>query len=407
MRPDDRLNILIVTPWVEAGLGGVETTTRMLTRYLADAGHDVTTMTPSSRATVAEAHWPGRLFARRMRPPIDRGHPIRSRLAYVATAPGDLAWIRRFLREQRIDVVNVHYPLGLFTNVALACIGGPPLVVSAHGSDLGANSESGPLEAGVAMTIRIAKAVISPSTSFADRIRNRVPSSAGKIQVVPHGIGVPTETGSDAPWPRPYVLSVGALRLVKNQGMLIRAFAKVAARVHSVDLFLAGSGPLLGELTGLAESLGIADRVGFLGSLPPAAIDRWQRHARVVAAPSPAETFGLAAAEAMARGRPVVAAREGALCDLVDDGVSGLLASAADPDGFAAALERLLVNPAMADAMGQAGRATIRERFSPAAMVAGYERVFGGVLGAPGRSSASETRPKFEHSPNVRNGRRD
>ncbi len=403
MRPDDRLNILIVTPWVEAGVGGVETTTRMLTRYLADAGHTVTTLTPSGGATVAEANWPGRLFARRMRSPVDRGHPIRSRLAYFITAPGDVAWIRRFLREQRIDVVNIHYPLGLFANMALACIGGPALVVSAHGSDLGANPASGPLETGVGMTIRIAKAVISPSGSFADRIRDRVPSSAGKIQVVPHGISAPAEAQSEGPWARPYVLSVGALRLVKNQGMLIRAFAKVAARVESVDLILAGSGPLLDELTTLAASLGIANRVIFLGTLPPAAIDRWQRHARVVAAPSPAETFGLAAAESMARGRPVVAAQEGALGDLVDDGVSGFLVSAGDPDGFAAALERLLVKPTMADAMGRAGRATIQERFSPAAMVAGYERVFGRVLGAPGWSSTSETRPKFDHPPNVRN----
>ena len=400
------LRILIVSPWVAAGTGGVETTTRMLTGYLTGAGHDVITLAPPGPAAGTGADWPSRLDSRPMRSPVDRDHPIRSRLAYLVTAPADVSRIRRFLREERIDVVNIHYPLGLFTNVALACIGGPPLVVSAHGSDLRAAPEIGPLESGVKTTIRIAKAIISPSRSFAEQIAADVPRSAGKLEVVPHGVVVPGEGGADAPWPRPYVLSVGGLKRVKNLGMLIAAFRRVATRIASVDLIIAGTGPLLGELSDLAASLGIADRVRFEGGLPPAAIDRWQRHARLVVAPSPAETFGLAAAESMARGRPVVAASEGALSDLVEDGVTGLLASAANPEAFAAAIERLLVDPMLADALGRAGRATIRERFTPAAMVAGYERVFASVLEPSGGSSTSKTRLKFA-PPTARDGRRD
>src|SRR5262249_23569646 len=71
------------------------------------------------------------------------------------------------------------------------------------------------------------------------------------------------------------------------------------------------------------------------------------------------EAFCLAAAEPLARGRPVVATRVGAIPELVRDGVTGLLVPRRDPPALAAAIRRLLETPELASALGRAGRAHV------------------------------------------------
>lgn len=386
----DGLRVLIVTPWPEGVTGGVQTTTRILAEYLISRGHQVDMLAPTGVLQDTETERPRGLYYRRMRMPFDPAHPIRSPLAYALTAPGDIVWIRRFLNRQRIDVVNIHFPLGMFTNVAVASIGGPPLVVSVHGSDLAPEESRVRLGRGVDLTLRLAAAIICPSETFAQEVGRLFPRYSGKLRVVSHGIEATDLDATEPPWPRRYILYVGGLRPIKNVGTLIRAFGLVAGRNPNVDLVIAGSGPLRDELTTLCSDLDLRDRVQFLGSVPPDAVGRWQDHAAVVAAPCPRETFGLAVAEAMIRGRPVVVAANGALQSLVEDGVTGLVASAEDPDQFGHAIERLLRDQLLATTIGQAGRETVRRRFSPAAMVQGYERVFNDVLAPRSHSSTSQ-----------------
>ncbi len=86
--------------------------------------------------------------------------------------------------------------------------------------------------------------------------------------------------------------------------------------------------------------------------------------AAVVACPSYREGFGVACAEAMAYGRPVVASAVGGLLDLVVDGETGLLVEPGDVAGLRAALERLLGDPELRKRLGDAGRERIRRHFS-------------------------------------------
>jgi type III pantothenate kinase len=84
----------------------------------------------------------------------------------------------------------------------------------------------------------------------------------------------------------------------------------------------------------------------------------------VVAVPSHREGFGVACAEAMAHGRPVVASAVGGLLDLVVDGETGLLVPPRDVPALRSALERLLGDAGLRGRMGQAGRERIREHFT-------------------------------------------
>jgi glycosyltransferase involved in cell wall biosynthesis len=97
--------------------------------------------------------------------------------------------------------------------------------------------------------------------------------------------------------------------------------------------------------------------------VPHAEVERLFERATVVVAPCEREGFGLAAAEAMSFGRPVVAASGGALLELVADGETGLLVPPRDAPALREAVQRLLADPELRARLGRAAHARARERF--------------------------------------------
>jgi starch synthase len=93
------------------------------------------------------------------------------------------------------------------------------------------------------------------------------------------------------------------------------------------------------------------------------------------------EALPLAVLEAMAAGLPVVATAVGGMADIVDDGVTGFLVPPDDPAALADALEAVLGDPALAAAMGAAGRRAAAGRLSPAEMARRVAAVYEEVLG--------------------------
>jgi glycosyltransferase involved in cell wall biosynthesis len=108
----------------------------------------------------------------------------------------------------------------------------------------------------------------------------------------------------------------------------------------------------------------LRDRVPHaLGAVPHAEVERLLERASVVVAPCEHEGFGLAAAEALAFGRPVVAAAGGALLELVDDGETGLFVPPRDASALRAAVERLLGDRELRERLGREAHARARGRF--------------------------------------------
>jgi glycosyltransferase involved in cell wall biosynthesis len=112
-------------------------------------------------------------------------------------------------------------------------------------------------------------------------------------------------------------------------------------------------------------------------------VERLLERATVVVAPCEREGFGLAAAEAMAFGRPVVAAAGGALLELVADGETGLRVPARDAAALREAVERLLRDRELRERLGRAARAQARERFGWNAVIERTLEVYSGVLAKP------------------------
>ncbi|MEM8533871.1 MAG: glycosyltransferase family 4 protein, partial [Chloroflexota bacterium] len=140
-------------------------------------------------------------------------------------------------------------------------------------------------------------------------------------------------------------------------------------------LLLAGDGPHRANLEQRAQQLGIADRVHFLGPLANTDLPRYHAVSDMFVMPSTDhETFCIAACEAMACARPVVAARTGGLIEVVRDGETGFLVPPADPRAMADRIDQLLRDTALRKQLGQQGREWTLQMFT-------WDRVVERVLG--------------------------
>jgi len=188
-----------------------------------------------------------------------------------------------------------------------------------------------------------------------------------------------------APGPEPVVLFVGQLVRGKGVDLLLDALTTLPGDWRAE---IVGEGNARPALEAQARRLGLAGRVRFLGWLDHEALDPVYARARLLVVPSRwAEPFGMVGLEAMQRGRAVVAFAVGGIPDWCEDGVTGLLAPAADTGALARAIGRLLDERELARRLGEAGRARAAERFSFGAYVDALEAHLAGDTPAGGGSA--------------------
>lgn len=171
----------------------------------------------------------------------------------------------------------------------------------------------------------------------------------------------------------PTVVCVAKLRAEKGHDVLLEAFSLVREEVPTTRLVLVGDGDLRGAREAQAARLGLAGSVEFVGEV--AQVWPYLATAHVFAIASRSEAFGIAIAEAMAAGLPVVAPAVGGIVDLISPGVSGELFPPGDHRTMARHLVRLLTSPAACAQMGAAGRRAA-EQMTMENAVRRYVRVY-------------------------------
>ena len=214
------------------------------------------------------------------------------------------------------------------------------------------------------------------------------PRGGGPVLMVP-GVGVRTAvyqgTAADRAVKRAalriperavLLLSVGELNRNKNQSVILQAM-KDLPQVHFA---MAGIGPQEQSLRDLALSLGIAERVHFLGYRQD--VREIFRIADVFCHPSWREGISVAILEAMASGLPVVASDIRGNRDLIVAGKGGFLAAPGDAAGFAQALSALIGDKALREHMGDHNRAYVRQ-FDQAIIIGRMKDIYRDLLRLP------------------------
>ena len=199
--------------------------------------------------------------------------------------------------------------------------------------------------------------------------------------VIPNGVDVAAFSPS-APAPGlreklglppqcPIAMIVAALRPEKNHELFLRAVSRVTRQLPEARFLIVGDGPRRSELEELTRSLGVQERVLFLGTRSD--IPQLLSLADVLVLSSHMEANPVSILEALACGKPVVAPRVGSIPESIEDGMNGYLFPAGDEEQLAARLAHLLECPEQAARMGAIGRERVVAQWSLERMVAGYQ----------------------------------
>ncbi len=250
----------------------------------------------------------------------------------LRAAPWKLALVPPFLTSFAVaarraardsDLVHAHW----IPSALAARATGKPYVLQVWGTDVALAQRAPRL---VRPLVRDARVVIAASTYLAGEAESL---GARRVEIVPPAVVVPERVG--APEEPPHVLFVG--RLSEEKGIL--EFLDATAGLPRV---IVGDGPLRDR---------VPDGVGYV---PPSEVASYYERAAVVCVPSRREGYGLAAREAMAHGRSVVATRVGGLLDLEGPGVT--LVPPGDTPALRAAIELALAASVLPEPVGLSPR---------------------------------------------------
>ncbi|MCY4419450.1 MAG: N-acetyl-alpha-D-glucosaminyl L-malate synthase BshA [Cytophagales bacterium] len=295
-----------------------------------------------------------------------------------------------------LDLLHVHYAIphassGYMAREILKGRGYVlPLLTTLHGTDITLVGQDPSYAPVVAFSIQSSDAV----TAVSENLREATYEYLGckkDIEVIPNFVDLKRfspPTQKDINKMRIHfcqhkknqiLIHVSNFREVKNPLAVVRIFAQVQKQ-RDVCLLMVGEGPERLEAQALSRSLGIEDQVHFLGE-----VDRVNDYlflADVFLLPSLAESFGLAALEAMACGVPVVASNRGGLPDLIEEKKSGFLCDPMDLEAMTKAVLHILDNQ---KSFQQEARLRASD-FDLSNILPRYENLYSAILKKAGKS---------------------
>ena len=347
-------------------VGGIENHIRLLARGLREKGVDAQVLvTNTGPATSRQA--------------ID-GVPVTrtGRQAHILSTPISLPFFTEMRRQvQSVDLVHLHAPYPPAELAQLLLGRGKTYVITYH-SDIIRQRRTGKLYAPLLRKLLQRAALVAASSPVYIESSPFLRNVRTKCRVVHYGIE--TERFADTEQVRgdaqrlrsqypdlPLLLFIGRLRHYKGVDLLIKAMHRIRAK-----LLIIGTGPMQEAWQNLAQAESLGDKVFFLGdaSERESLAARYAADLFVLPSTNRAEALGIVQLEAMACGMPVVCTELGTGTTYVNrDGVTGLVVSPNNPQALAAAINKLLVSPALRAKMGAEGRRRVREEFSFQSMI--------------------------------------
>ena len=219
--------------------------------------------------------------------------------------------------------------------------------------------------------------IVCISAAVRDSLLKEAPQLAGKSVVVYNAISVAASNGKmniplreelGVPPGVPLVGMVGRITHWKGQEILAEAAGLVAQSrpdVHfvAVGSYFADESHYLHNLQSLIDSLGLKGRF-HIANYRSNVTDVYRALDIFVLPSRKPEPFGRVTVEAMMQGRAVIATNHGGTCELIQEGVTGMLVPPSDPRALVTAIERLLKDRTLGEKMGQAAAMYARENFS-------------------------------------------
>lgn len=285
-------------------------------------------------------------------------------LEALARGVEQLDWIKEF----DPDIIHAHWATYPSTVAwALARILGKPFGFTCHAHDIFVNDHL------LKEKIEAAEVAVTISRFNVEWLAERAtPRARERLRVVHCGVDLPTiPFRSDGREPG-LIMAVGRLDPIKGFDVLIDALGELAQQGRRVRCRIIGEGPLEQPMRAAIARYGLTDSVELTGALPQAEVRKSLYAASIFALPSVVTPTGdrdgipVSLMEAMAAGTPSVSTRVSGIPELIDHEREGLLVPERDPKALAAALARLLDDPALGARLAVAARAKVEREFDAA-----------------------------------------
>lgn len=385
------MNLLIVTPYFAPQTGGVATYVEDLRRSLSSKGHEVCVLREGQSHSIQQCplNRDDRVFELYMRPFWSPQAPLKGAVTSAIFLLPTLWRLTRFLRNHRVDIVCLEYPLAyMFYFLLVRAWLRIRVVVGLHGSEIHL-LHCGPRHERwlVRQIIRRADWVLAHSRQLladAERIVGDLPRNRSLLPCwvdseLLHNQGfhrdwVRLETSSK------YVLTVAKLFPRKGLDVLLRAIRKLRHLPPGYQFIIAGDGPEEAELKQLASRLGLETVVTLTGSVKRENIPALLRECEFFVLPSRSEPFGIVVLEAMAFGKAVIATRVGGIPEFVTDSSNGLLVPPEDSDALADRIQLLLDDETLRHRLGRNALETVESRYDRRIVSGRYEELFASII---------------------------
>ncbi len=373
--------VLMLISHFPPAIGGTERQAHGLAAGLAVAGHRVTVLTLARRGAPAREIQDGVVVERALK---GRGRGVIYAITYGMS-------LLRHLRRLRFRNAILHAHHLYLEAIAAAYLGlrsGLPAIakVACGGPDGDfARLKRTGLTPSLPLLRRLSRVVAISAETEAELLAHRfIPD---QIVRIPNGV----DAVRFAPAPEPElarqqmgfgpetVLFLGRLDAQKGLDVAIEAWTRVATRRPAARLVLVGDGPARAVLEDKAQSLGLIGRVSFLGMRSDP--ERLLQACQIFVLPSRSEGMSNALLEAMATGLPCVASCIGGSSDLVEHGVTGLLAPPGNATTLAEMLCTLLDDGSLRNRLGTAARAGVIERYGMDRVVRAYMELYATLTG--------------------------
>lgn len=211
---------------------------------------------------------------------------------------------------------------------------------------------------------------VSTILSGIETARYTKPTAPEKLQGLREELGL---TGRE-----PVLFNAGRLHEQKGQRHLFPMMKSLLRKWPEAKLLIAGEGDERSRLRMEIEQHGLTGHVQLLGARPD--VKQLLEICTVFVMPSLGEAFGLAALEAMASAKPVIASRVGGLPEVIDHGTTGFLVPPGDADALADAVDLLFSSPELRETVGRAARRAACERFDSAGSVRRIEALYSSLV---------------------------
>ncbi len=287
----------------------------------------------------------------------------------------------RELNAGRVDLVHAHWWIPGGVTAWLATLARRrPFVLTLHGTDVAILETSSAARRLARVVLRKASAITAVSSFLAERAAEVAGIDVSEILVQPMPLDVDRYARTSAGGAG--IVTVGRLVQQKRIATLLEAVARLRKIGNVIPLTVIGDGPERRSLEYHARQLGIHETTRFVGSVQPESIPAAIGDADVFVFPALKEGLGLAVAEALMLGVPVVAAKDGGgVRDMVPSSGAGRLVDAVTPDRLADAIQDILNDPSSRSSAARLGE-RLKQQLAPDNVAGVFEALYGRAANA-------------------------